>query len=284
MGACCAAVRIEAEEAAERAYTDLQLLTRRQTFALPQDQCEALLAEAAENAFVKYFQCAEKVLEIAPLTEDCLQTRLTKETKYVLSSFKFAFREGSSGTNVAFDLIKAAEQQLNKRLGEVTAAVQFLNRQRSYEYCTDVAAELLKQYQAKQKSLLKVITTYKSQATGSFATLCGKHLEELIVMLDQEGETGMLALRQHQLREELKLVNAYRTDALERCSSANFHSLGWCSRHGSTDSRKGLSFIEFIERIPSVESRSCVSNTFEDTQKAEMVLNEEPDSQGKTLY
>lgn len=283
MGACCAAVRIGAEDAAERTYTDLQLLTRRQTLPLSPDQCDILLVEAAESAFARYFQSAEKVLDMAPLAEDWLQSRLATQAKYTLSAFKFAFREGSAGTNVAFHLIKAAEQQLSMRLGEVTAAAQFLNRQRSYEHCTDVAAELMRQYQGRQKNLAKVIAAYKSQATGSFAVLCGQHLEELIVMLEEEGEAGMLALRAHQLREELKLVNAYRTDALERCTIASLHSLGLDSRHGSTDSRKGLSFIEFIQRIPSVESRSCAS-TFKDTQKAELVLSEEPDSQGKTLY
>jgi len=283
MGACYAAVRIGAEDAAERTYTDLQLLTRRQTTALPPDQCEVLLAAGAESAFGRYFLSAEKVLEMAPLAEDWLQTRLAKQAKYTLSAFKFAFREGSAGTNVPFHLIKAAEQLLSKRLGEVTAAAQFLNRQRSYEHCTDVAAELMRQHQVRPKNLAKVMAAYKSQATGSFAVLCGQHLEELIVMLEEEGEAGMLALRAHQLREEFKLVNAYRTDALERCTSASLQSLGFYSRHGSTDSRKGLSFIEFIERIPSVESMSRAS-TFQDTQKADIVLHEEPDSQGKTLY
>ena len=282
MGACCAAVRITSEDAAERTYTDLQLLTRRQTSTLPQENCEALILEAQENSFLRYFQKAEKVLDSAPISDQCLQTRLSQEVKYSLSAFKYSFREGSVGVNVTFHQIKAAEQELIKRLSEVTAAAQFVNRQRSYEHCTEVAAELMRQYQAKQKSLPKVLGTYKSLATGPFAILCGEHLQELLQTLDQHGEIGMLALRKHQLHKELRLVNDFRSHALERCSAQNLQSLAMCSRKGSHDTR-ATTFLEFIDRIPSVESGSFVSSC-QDTQQAEIVMQGDADPQAKTLY
>ena len=263
MGGCCVPpASLDCPSVPPCRFTDFDLMRRPNTAVLQRSETDLLLKQYLEAAVLRYVQSIGRVLEHAPLEEWNLAQKLQVEGDVAVGYFKYCFRSGTAGGSVGFDDIKVAEKQLISRMSELAAAAEFLNKRKSYDHCTNIASDLMKRYQTGRQSPVKSLSLYRTQAIGPFADLCGTNLQELICEFECGGEAGMLALRQKQLRRELRLVHGYRSDALTKCSPSDIQSLtpdplsvSSSFLFSCTPSHKaGMSIIEVIERIPSVDS------------------------------
>lgn len=243
-----------------RAFTDLDLMTRRCTGTLPREEAAVLLRQCLDATELRYVHALSRVMEKSPMTEQTLLEKMQTEVARACGYFKYHFREGSPGAQVSFDDIKSTEKALIARCSELNAAAEFINKRKSYDHCTSIASSLMKQFQSRPQSCGKLIAKYRHLAVGPFSELCGGNLQELMGEYVKAGERGMLDLRQTQLRREMRLVRGYHADALTKCSSSDIQSLTSdpLSVRGSdvlNSSRNAvMTIIEVIQHLPSVES------------------------------
>ena len=262
MGTCCIiSSKTEVPLRSDPRHIEVRLSARKQSHTLSGDEAEAILQSELDAVVQRFRAWVAKLVEKGPHDEQRLERSIAAVTDQFAAQFKSQFLEKRRGEFVALTDIHRTEDLLRTACTEFAAAAVFANRRRSYEQCTSIAEELMKQYEGGKKTKRKTMVAFHCAALGPMADVCERHLQALLVAYQQSGEAGMLELRQKQLRREQRVLKKYQTDAEQKCCKTDIWTLcGNCesSRNSeiiptSPSLCQGLSVLEVIKRLPSVD-------------------------------
>ena len=200
-----------------------------------------------------------KLIATGPREDGEVREKAQKLTQKAIHAFKTEFLQGSPGEIVPLPDIQDAETRLKERFSSYTLVILFANKRKSYDLCTSIAEGLMNHYKSNPRLKDKILSSYEDRAVGPMKGLCGDHLTKLVCEFEEKGESGMLELRQRQLRVEQKTLKMIRREALQHCTEEELKLL--CGTPGSSCSseilpsgaQSQMSLLDVIRRLPSID-------------------------------
>lgn len=258
MGICCIPP-VPGEDQISPELLDARLQARRQSKAPGKGPVQGIVEEQMEVIRQLYRLELRKLVATGPREDAEVREKAMILMQKAIQTFKTGFLQGSPGEIVPFADIKEAENRLKERLSSYLQVIQFANKRKSYDLCTSVAEELMNQYKSNSRLKSKALAGFEDRAIGPMKGLCGDHLAKLLCEHEEKGESGMLTLRQKQLRVEQKMLKMIRREALQHCNEEEFKLI--CGSPGSSCSsdflpasaRSQMSVLDVIQRLPSID-------------------------------
>lgn len=199
-----------------------------------------------------------KLIPKGPFEEISLKEMAENVSQKSINSFKTGFLTGTRGEKVPFPDIEEGVLGLKTHFNRLISVLLYANKRQSYDFCTQIAENILNQYKSNPRLKGKIKSAFESRAVGPMKGLCCDHLMKLVERYETDGEEGMLELRQKQIRVEQKMLKMLRREAQVQCSQEEFRDMcgsagSSCSDIQKTGVQPQLSVLDVIRRLPSVD-------------------------------
>ena len=239
-----------------------------------------IVEEQVQNILQLYRLELRKLIATGPNEENWVKDKAEEQALRAIHLFKIGFLQGTAGEMVPFPEIKEAESKLKDRFRNYTLVILFANKRKSYDLCTTVAENLMNQYKANPRLKGKISAEFEGRSVGPMRGLCGDHLAKLMYEYEEKGESGMLVLRQRQLRVEQKMLKMLRREALQHCNPEELKLL--CGSPGSSCSsellpasaQSQMSLLDVIRRLPSIDMEDSGRKTPDSEEAGTIVLRQ----------
>lgn len=279
MGICCIPPA-PVDNPSDPELLDARLMARRVSKAPTKVQPLDIVEEQVQNILQLYRLELRKLIATGPKEENWVKDKAEEQALKAMHLFKIGFLQGTAGEMVPFGDIKEGEDRLKDRFRNYTQVILFANKRKSYDLCTTVAESLMNNFKANPRLKGKINAEFDVRSVGPMRGLCGDHLSKLMCEYEENGESGMLGLRQRQLRVEQKMLKMLRREALQHCNPEELRLL--CGSPGSSCSsellpasaQSQMSLLDVIRRLPSIDMEDSGRKTPDSEEAGVIVLRQ----------